>query len=186
MRHDRIWRPQRPSWWYCLNFMLQCRKPRSREMGRSSLDYLLWLAFIFNLIPLRMIWEETPSEVLPVYRNHLVRCAEQNEGDTYSPIALPVVESPAHCGWHHSLGWDPALCGWCYSLDWDPGLYKKEKRSQALTCTHHSLLPGCGCDVTSCLKLLLPWLSYCDGLHIWAVSQNKPSLPFKFFLSGHN
>lgn len=163
MRHDRIWRPQRPSWWYCLNFMLQCRKPRSREMGRSSLDYLLWLAFIFNLIPLRMIWEETPSEVLPVYRNHLVRCAEQNEGDTYSPIALPVVESPAHCGWHHSLGWSQAsrnICAFVFSCSF---------------LTMGVMWPA--------VSKLLPWrIPQGDGLETVIVSYHKPFLPPCCFL----
>lgn len=47
------------------------------------------------------------------------------------------------CGRHHFLVWGP------------PGLNEKEKGRKGAEPQHSSLLPDCGCHVTSCLTALL-------------------------------
>lgn len=54
--------------------------------------------------------------------------------------------------------------------------------SELSTAIHFSLLPGCGCLVTSSFLLLLPYLPHHDGLYSSTIRPNKPFLSLVSFI----
>lgn len=62
----------------------------------------------------------------------------------------------------HSVSWGRRSylnCGWFHPVGWDPGTERKG-RSKMNASAHTSLLPPCGHNVTSCLKLQLSCLPH--------------------------
>lgn len=115
------------------------------EKLRSSLG----LALILNLTPPTMIWEESPNEGLAILG---------------LLIALPVGETPAHCGCHHSLGWSQTNRNIWALLSLVPSW---------LWVWYHQLS-----------QALAPGLPQNAGLETVIVCCNRPFLPPSCFLGG--
>lgn len=73
------------------------------------------------------------------------------------PLKVGSSESDRTCPWACALGW-------------------RERRKLAENNHSQFRLPGGGRDMSSCLKLLLPWFPQCEGLHPWCVTWMKPFL----------
>lgn len=109
--------------------------------------YRWWLTLTGNWTESRAIQEWSPWAYLEGYTDGVNFCRKM----------CPT------CGWHHFMGWGLRL-------------NKRRKESQELH-SLSALLIDCGCQVTSCLELLLPGLSQHDGLHIlelWAKNNPHP------------
>lgn len=115
-------------------------------------SYLLALAFISNLADSRIILRQTCEHACEAMPCHEVL----RGGKTHSK----------QVGRHRSLGWRSSCI----------------RRRKLGTGTHSSLLPGCGCSVTSHLKLTVPPLIFsslsglCQGFVI-ATKQVITMLP---------
>lgn len=74
------------------------------------------------------------------------------------PLKVVSTESDRTCPWACALGW-------------------RERRKLAENNHSQFRLPGGGWDMSSYLKLLLPWFPQCEGLHPWCGTWMKSFLP---------
>lgn len=115
----------------------------------------------------------------------------------YHPTDWPLnVVLPSHgltpkCGWCHPMGWPISVGG---AIPWtDPWMWvvpfhrlwswtESKDEMELSTSTYWSLLPDCGCSVTSYLLLPPSHLLHQGGLHPQTVCQKKSLLPEGVFV----